>query len=317
MTALEEDAAEEIRRGVFRTQMTSLCELCRNTASLQGSHVIPSFVYRWLKDTSASGFMRTAAEPNKRVQRGWVRRMLCASCEEHFSVWEKEFAEKFFLPHTNGKRPESESYGAWLFQFALSVSWRALQTKRALGELDAFPARELADIDEAIETWRRFLIGERSETGRFEQHMLLLGMVTGTDDPSTPPNMNRYLTRSVDCVIRSNSKTTYVYVNLCGVLLLGLVEINHRREWKGTRLSPKGGRLSRTYEAPAEVYRLLVRRANETGATLSAMSPRQKAKLDAFLQAHPEAVAQSGSFRAMRSDLEMFGKDAFDKESAS
>jgi len=289
------------------------CELCREVAQLRDSHVIPSFVYRWLKETSASGYLRTQNMPNKRTQQGWVREMLCPVCEQRLSGWEKQFAETVFLPTTEGRWPLSDTYEPWLFDFAVSVSWRALRSMRSDGELDRLEPAALDEIDDALEVLRQFLLGRRFSTGRFEQHMLLGGLIASTSSASTPANMNRYLTRAVDCVASCNPKTTFIYVNMCGILLLGFIEIFHRKQWKGTRLSPKGGRLSRQYSMPGDVELFLQRRARSVRGSLNEMSARQREKLEQYVLANPEVVARSGSFQAMARDVELFGKDAFDE----
>ncbi len=51
--------------------MQGKCRLCGKNADLQESHIIPSFVYRWLKDSSGTGYLRFGPEPNKRVQDGY------------------------------------------------------------------------------------------------------------------------------------------------------------------------------------------------------------------------------------------------------
>ena len=53
------------------------CRLCGAVSELQESHVLPAFIYRWLRDTSANGHMRSGEMPNKRIQDGHKRYWLC------------------------------------------------------------------------------------------------------------------------------------------------------------------------------------------------------------------------------------------------
>ena len=48
--------------------------LCGETKELQESHILPGFVYRWLKETSATGYLRFHVIRGK--QRGRVTRLL-------------------------------------------------------------------------------------------------------------------------------------------------------------------------------------------------------------------------------------------------
>lgn len=83
---------------------SGICRLCQNTAELQLSHVIPAFVFRWKRETAGGGYLRMGAAPNKRVQDGIQRNLLCAACEARFSQWEGLFAmfgELAFAPSVN------------------------------------------------------------------------------------------------------------------------------------------------------------------------------------------------------------------------
>ena len=73
------------------------CCLCGDPGPLQGSHIIPAFVFRYLWDTSV-GLMRTSVAPNRRVQDGPTIPLLCAMCEGRLGKWEGEFGRSFFVP---------------------------------------------------------------------------------------------------------------------------------------------------------------------------------------------------------------------------
>jgi len=65
---------------------------------LEESHIIPAFVYKWLKASAAASFMRFGTQPNKRVQDGFKRFWLCGKCEDTLNGWETKFANKVFSP---------------------------------------------------------------------------------------------------------------------------------------------------------------------------------------------------------------------------
>jgi len=50
--------------------MEGSCRLCSRARELQLSHIVPAFVYRWLKDLSGTGFLRFGKNPNRREQDG-------------------------------------------------------------------------------------------------------------------------------------------------------------------------------------------------------------------------------------------------------
>jgi hypothetical protein len=69
-----------------------------------------------------------------------------------------------------------------------------------------------------------------------------------------PPNINRYLLRSVDIDAVCSQSEAFVYVKLPHVLLVGFIHIKHPREWQGTKVHVKHGTLgSPNYVLPKEV----------------------------------------------------------------
>src|SRR5260370_38660106 len=99
------------------------CRLCGETKELQESHILPGLVYRWIKETSATGYLRFGQQPNLRVQDGLKLHLLCDDCEQRFNQWETQFANQIFHSMTQRKAGRA-SYGTWLLLFCASVSWR-------------------------------------------------------------------------------------------------------------------------------------------------------------------------------------------------
>lgn len=101
------------------------CKLCGAIANLEQSHILPAFVFRWMKDTSATGYLRFGGKPNCRAQDGERRYWLCRGCETRLCQWETEFAAQVFHPliSDGGQRIP---YQEWMLKFAVSVSWRVL-----------------------------------------------------------------------------------------------------------------------------------------------------------------------------------------------
>lgn len=117
--------------------------------------IIPKFVGKWLKDTSATGYLRQATNPNLRIQDLLTERLLCYDCEGLFSTWEKQFAENIFIPyHSGGKR--KFAYEKWLLLFAISLNFRA-----AIVELESFRQEKpnlATKIDDALADWKATLL---------------------------------------------------------------------------------------------------------------------------------------------------------------
>src|SRR3989304_9636938 len=103
------------------------CALCRQQKDLRKSHIIPRFVSKWLKSTSATGFLRGVVKPEMRRQDLPTFPMLCEECEQIFSKLESYFAREIFYPFMDeGKR--DIAYDGTLLRFIISLSWRTLKT---------------------------------------------------------------------------------------------------------------------------------------------------------------------------------------------
>jgi hypothetical protein len=138
--------------------MKTICRLCQREADLLESHVVPAFVFKWLKDTSPTPFMRTSREPNRRVQDGLTQPWLCSDCEQALGTHEAQFASKIFHPTTqNGSH--KIRYDESLLKFCVSISWRALLLASDKHPLDKFSETQRAAAAEALQAWNGFLRG--------------------------------------------------------------------------------------------------------------------------------------------------------------
>jgi len=112
-----------------------ICKLCQNEKELMESHIVPSFAFRWLKKTSATGFLRTVLEANKRVEDGRKQKLLCKECEHIFNKSETQFANKVYYPYVEKELDAAGvaqgiikeiQYEDWLLRFIISVHWRLI-----------------------------------------------------------------------------------------------------------------------------------------------------------------------------------------------
>ncbi|WIX32776.1 hypothetical protein QO259_18540 [Salinicola sp. JS01] len=85
--------------------MKDLCKFYNKREAIENSHVIPSYIYKWLKDTSPTGYLRATSEPNKREQDGSKSPLLCKECERDFSEHENFFKKEIFSKVANYRDP--------------------------------------------------------------------------------------------------------------------------------------------------------------------------------------------------------------------
>lgn len=309
-----------VRRGpvngdVSEPKMKGICRLCDNNRELRESHIIPSFVYRWLKETSGTGFIRFGHNPNLRTQDGYKPYWLCDNCEGLFNSWETEFANNIFHPLNKGTSLNFP-YGPWLLKFAVSVSWRVLNFFIEDHDISHFPDVLQKKANNALSKWKEFLLDHSPHPAQFEQHMLPFDRLKSSDYPDMPPNINRYILRTVDidhvCVGETNG---FVYSKMGRIVLIGFIEMPHPWQWKGTKLHVKKGVLgSKHYSLPAEFGEYFVNKARRLAEINNSISSNQKQKIEQSYKKDIDRAIKSESLKAMDYDVKMFGKDAVTKD---
>lgn len=294
--------------------MNSVCSLCLKDAELKLSHIVPKFVWRWLKETAPGG-IRTNRIPNQRVQDGPKSHLLCAECEQRFSNWEKPFCEELFLPlHDPIPVIKPIRYESWALKFAVSVSWRVLTFFNNESPNSHLTPLQQQLADEALETWRQFLLGELKNPGSFNQHLLPTDVVESYQGPRISPYLNRYLLRNVHIDVISTQDSVYVYAKMCRLVLFGRIQEKHPQLWDGMQLHLRQGDIRpRDYRLPEGIADYMNRKANENKNILESMSSRQHEIIDAMFDKNVDAIANSEAFRAMGYDIAHSGKEAFSK----
>src|SRR5690349_5817104 len=101
------------------------CRLCGHDTELRLSHILPAFVFRWKRETSGNGHLRSASEPNLRVQDGYKCYWMCGDCEGRLGKSEALFSKRLFYPWTEDSGGRIR-YSNWLMHFSVSLSWRVL-----------------------------------------------------------------------------------------------------------------------------------------------------------------------------------------------
>ena len=297
--------------------MEGQCRLCLKQGKLENSHIIPSFLYRWLKETSGTGFLRFGRSPNRRVQDGYKDYWLCPNCEDLLSKWETEFAEKVFHPLVSGQASTFQ-YQDWLLKFGVSLSWRVLLYIKETADLSHFPERLRQETDKALARWAAFLLGQESHPAKYEQHMLPLDIIAGYTGGEMPPNINRYLLRSVDIDAVCSGSEAFVYVKLPHVLLVGFVHIKRPREWQGTKIHVRHGTLgAQNYVLPKEFGEYVMDQAQRLKELQESISEAQNKKIEESFGKVIDKLPLSGSFKAMHADVQLFGQDALLKKKGS
>ena len=293
--------------------MNGTCSLCNKNGQLVLSHIIPKFALNLLPKTKGNR-LRSSESPNRRVQGSKKLRLLCSSCEGLLSEWEKKAYENIFLPLSDSSCSiKRVKYGPWALKFAVSVSWRVLIYYSSQYGLPHFSKEQRAKADEALETWRRFLLGELPNPGQFEQHLLPLNLIKSYQGFKPSPFMNRYIMLTSHMGVACSDKSVTICTKMGNIFLFGLVQKYASNRWKGTKLHVNSGSImiSGTYVIPTEILIYLNERADKAANVLASVSDKQRKIIRNTIIQDIDEIADSDIFRAMQHDLMHSGKEAF------
>jgi hypothetical protein len=113
-------------------------------------------------------------------------------------------------------------------------------------------------------------------------------------------------------VVRSES-TTFVFTKMGKFLVLGFIDVSFPRQWVGTKIGARSGVAgSRAYTVPIQFRDYLIEKAERYATLVASISPTQREKMDKTMWKDLNRVARSGSFEAMKNDVERSGKAAFE-----
>jgi hypothetical protein len=286
-----------------------VCALCEKMAELQLSHIMPAFVFRWLKQ---EGPIRLTAEINRRVQDGVKAKLLCAQCEALLCSWESKFANDIFYPLASDSSRRL-NYDTWLLRFCVSVSWRALLYMRSQKRPTHFSVEQVERANAATAAWGQFLREERPNPGQFENHILILDAIEQLPvGVELPPNINRYFLRGVEIDAAANDSTCFVYSKLGRVVILGFIQLDRPKDWDGTKVRVRHGVIEpRQYVLPRYFVSYLLQRSQSAWEAMGKISKAQDNKVQANIVLHADKVINSDVFRALQQDIRFFGNKAF------
>jgi hypothetical protein len=290
------------------------CALCQTVGPLQDSHLVPKFVFRFLRRTSP-GLIRMSTSPNRLHQDGPTMPLLCGRCEGRLNEWETPFAREIFLPlHENRFRGVPQfPYRDWALKFAVSVSWRTVQYLRAQnGQLTHLSSDQQDLLRRAERTWTQFLLGEVEHPGEFEHHAFPLDVIETGGVQGLSPIINRYLLRAVDGDLVAAPGSVIVYTKMLRILVIGFVQMEDRSAWLGGKLHVRRGTFgTRRYRLPGAMRSYINSRAAAQARALRSLSPRQRERTRQVIDSNLVTLGKSEVFRAVDADVRLFGSEAF------
>ena len=246
--------------------------------------------------------MRESNNIDKREQDIAKEYWLCGTCEDLFSNWEREFANKVFYHSVNAQK-SIIIYQGWMSRFCASLSWRTLTYIRSLNIKEDKPKEYIESINKAERQLSKYLLGKSDDLYEFEQHLFPIGEIESTTETGLPANMNRYFLRTMSMDIIGNKNNTFIYTKLPSFILLGFVKGSIPKEMRSSRIALEHGKLSpQTYHFPDGFINYLVDKANMVNKLGGSINPTQQARIDEFVKNNPEKVVHSKTFWAFVKD---------------
>ena len=210
------------------------CSLCLQERELEGSHVIPRFIGKWIKQTSVTGFLTSAEKPLERLQDLPSLPLLCSECEEKFSGLETYFANTIFHPFVD-KGVRTFLYDIRLQAFILSLSWRVL--KATYADVVKEVPYHLKLLDSAEADWRNFLLKKDVKAEPYENHLLFMDRKARG---KVPDKFEWYAFRTAETTMGGNGDRLFAYTKLPWMFLVTSVYPTHLDGWQGTLVQVNG-----------------------------------------------------------------------------
>ncbi|MCJ7457623.1 MAG: SEC-C domain-containing protein [candidate division Zixibacteria bacterium] len=278
--------------------MIGRCKLCGKKGEIRESHIIPKFVYKWMKETG-SGYIRTAINPNMRYQDGTKKYLLCQDCESLFNNAETYFSKTIFYPYLNEGR-QKFSYDKRLMYFLVSVLWRIL-----VNDLPGCKKENYLFLNQLIKAedeWRKFLLGQGDLIVFSEIHLFLTELLINNKQPVV--NLNRYLVRTIDATEVSNQECCELYAKFSRFVIFGFVTPYDKSKWINTRIVNGNGVLVTSQELRDEsIVAFLIDRARVAFEPLQQISKKQQEVINECFIKNAPKILKSDFGKALDADL--------------
>ncbi len=273
----------------------NICKLCYQEKELRKSHIIPKFVYQWMKK-SGPGRLRQQKQFEIPIQDGTKERLLCGECENKLAVWEKWFSENVFIKYLDGTKSEFHNEKKMKL-FTISILWRVLTVFIDDGNEYTFPN----ELREAQSEWRRYLL-DNIDLKKFANiHLFFIpeNLIIEGD----LKNIHTYFHRSVDTEIAENKSKSFVYAKFSRFLFIGEIhgfahkDLVNTNIFKNDVMQPKNQEFN-----DQDVISFMVHRASGMKA-YSDLSPVQQQKITKYYQEKTQDILNSDYWKVRKKDL--------------
>ena len=289
------------------------CGLCGKSASLQSSHIVPKFVFDYLKKTSAveNTRLRRPLENIKiPYQDSDKPKLLCHDCEELFSAKETYFRNQIFMPYQEGRLTQEFAYLNQLLYFITSVNWRTLYLDLC-GGFSGMPMHmdTLNQLIDSEEIMRSFLLGHRQDIGTIETHIYFFDMLKATTADILEDRPSTYFLRSIsDYTICYENGTIIVFALMMGILIASIIARSTDEQWNGTIVNKTGGKIIVPQSFQSALSGTLLEDMKSSSHTT--LPEKAQAQILEKVKANPQRYKESAQYKMEQSDKNLLDKKA-------
>jgi len=288
--------------------MCGKCALCLKHKRIVDSHIIPKFVFRWLKNASATRYLRSGKTPNKRAQDGIKIPLLCINCEKRFCKLEDHFKRKFFNKIVNNKIHKKRiNYDHKDYLFLLTLSWRMLKYFELKNGFKNYSRKSMKNIKQSEAAWRNILQNSNKQPNNSKHYCYLFYNCKIKSSRNLPENLYRYIERNPDGDVCKHNNSILVYTKLPKLIVISL--INPQLNSFDNEIVEKGGLLLLEPNMPDKLCDIICRRAKATANLQENISDKQKHKIQNDYKKIPlDEIINTEVFKSLDKDVRQFGE---------
>lgn len=285
----------------YENHLMNKCRLCNEEKKLEESHIIPKFIGKWLRKTSATGYLRSLDTPNIRRQDLFKTHLLCKSCEDILSNDESYFANTIFHPYMNEQEISySFQYDHRLIRFCAGLSWRSL-----VYLTEVLNDENHDEIEKYKSKLQSFLLEKSSNVDQYEQHLFPLSLNSESPLNLKHSNLNSYFHRSVDIDLLTLKNEMLIYTKIPNFILISNINYSNINKMRGSRIALKQGvfTVNKNFILPIEMYNYLDNRLTFIKENLTdQISDVQNQKILEDIKKDPERLLKSNTLKAIKAD---------------
>lgn len=274
------------------------CKYCLKKEAIENSHVIPSFIFEWIKMTSATKVMRSTENPNLRVQDGHKSALLCSDCEGKFAKVEELFKKEYFSKVANYRKPCPEDLDITLsiIKCIYIMAWRSLADTIYFPKDNYYTDEELLRFPSLLDEIKEAI--EIEEFSKFKTHVIpcTKEVLTTLDLPQIPWH---HYERGVivEPRIWDNWERFILYIQIPFSIIIFEIVPNEDDAWIGTQIEGRSRiKLNEIKSAPWYLTDLI---EHYYKVFLEAHSKLSNAQLKKIQDDVNNADKNNGSFKTM------------------